>query len=139
MNLTLIAYKRNSENVCRGCEMDRYQSDFQWLCGRQQEIIHKWANLLFDNSQMERGESEYEITLLVDGSDFSDDNTYSETEAELRYLAVEMFKTLEVAEVERKKRVVAHEKAEATKRERKEKLKQYIKLKAEFEPEGELP
>lgn len=65
---TLIAYKEDSTDYCRGCEMDRYGSAHEMYYGSDREVIaDRYAQLLDKNNNLKHGESGYEITLFIDG------------------------------------------------------------------------
>ena len=67
---SLIAYKHNNVDTCRGCVMDRFDSDFELRTTvNETELIEAWATLLKRNRDRERGDASYELTLLVDGAD----------------------------------------------------------------------
>ncbi len=68
MLYTLIAYKSNSSDYCRGCLMASYGSDFELWTGTEVEALaDRWASLLDRNRNRERGEDGFEITLLING------------------------------------------------------------------------
>lgn len=68
MLYTLIAYKENSVDTCRGCVTDAYDSAFEaWTGSEPEELANRWAALRDRNSQRERGEAEFVILLLIDG------------------------------------------------------------------------
>jgi hypothetical protein len=73
MNYTVIGYKPNSEASCRGCVMDRFDSDQVLLLTTDElEFVEKWADLLFKNLIRKHGESEYEIEVLANGENLYD-------------------------------------------------------------------
>lgn len=73
MFITVLAYKSNSSDSCMGCTVARFSSDFQWKTSEDRAEIEKFlAGILFSNKRMERGESEYELTILFDGQDYWD-------------------------------------------------------------------
>lgn len=68
MLYTLVAYKSNSSDYCRGCLMASYGSDFELWTGTELETLaDRWASLLDRNRKMERGEDGFEVTLLING------------------------------------------------------------------------
>jgi hypothetical protein len=73
MNYTIIGYKPDSAETCRGCVMERYDSDHVlFLSTDELDFVEKWAELLFKNLIRQRGECAYEITALVNGENLSD-------------------------------------------------------------------
>jgi hypothetical protein len=70
MNYTLIAYKANSADYCRGCAMERFDSEHVILqTEEREELLNKWSDLLCQNMNRQRGEDTFDITILVNGSD----------------------------------------------------------------------
>jgi hypothetical protein len=68
MLYTLIAYKENSVDTCRGCVMDAYGSAFEAWSGTEAErLAEHWAMLRERNRTMGRGESGYAFLLFIDG------------------------------------------------------------------------
>lgn len=68
MIYTLIAYKENSVDTCRGCVMDTFNSDFAAWSGSDADLLaERWATLHARNEAMERGESGYSFLLFIDG------------------------------------------------------------------------
>ena len=62
---TLIAYKPNSSDRCRGCLMASYSSDFEELTtSNPNEIISRLAEILKRNLQLECNEGGYDPILL---------------------------------------------------------------------------
>lgn len=151
---TFIAYKRNSDDYCRGCHMASYGSDFICLHNlTQAELTKEWAHVIEKNAAMAANEMGYRTTILRgairvvdddcisvanievnDEMQFSDDaiDTYAkeitaiETEAKVQALAV-MTKKHEKEQAEK----LAKEKAQ-TERERLYRLQQYQSLHKEF-------
>lgn len=67
---TLICYKEDSTESCKGCVMERYSSDFQIYHEVSFEAVAlKLANMMLTNKKSERGEAFYEFTLLINGED----------------------------------------------------------------------
>lgn len=67
---SLIAYKSNSVDTCRGCVMDRFDSDFELQTTTEEsELVARWAQLLKRNRDRTRGEGGFDITLLINGAD----------------------------------------------------------------------
>lgn len=68
MLYTLIAYKENSSDYCRGCLMDSYSSDFEaWTGAEAEELAERWAKLRDRNRNMRHGESGFDFLLFIDG------------------------------------------------------------------------
>jgi hypothetical protein len=73
MNYTIIGYKPDSEASCRGCVMETFDSDHVlFLTTDELDFVEKWAELLYKNLIRKHGESEYEITALVNGENLND-------------------------------------------------------------------
>ncbi len=66
---TLIGYKPNSDDFCRGCHMASYSSDLEvWVGDDREELIRRWADLVQRNGKLEHGEEGYTIhSVLVNG------------------------------------------------------------------------
>lgn len=87
MMITILAYKPDSEDYCRGCHMASYSSDFQRKSSENSEEIAEFlAGLMFLNSHFDKNESGYEFTWLFNGWDaeqgWDDDHIREEIEAE---------------------------------------------------------
>lgn len=73
MIITILAYKSDSTDVCRGCTMAHYSSDFKWKSSMDRGEIEEFlAGLMFDNKHLDTGESGYEITFLFNGEEYND-------------------------------------------------------------------
>jgi hypothetical protein len=73
MIITVLAYKSDSVDICCGCVLARYTSDFKWKSSMDRGIIVEFlAGLLFDNKHLDTGESGYEITFLFNGEEYND-------------------------------------------------------------------
>jgi len=73
MTITILAYKSDSVDVCRGCVMAHYSSDFKWKSSMDRGEIEEFlAGLMFDNKHLDTGESEYDITFLFNGEEYND-------------------------------------------------------------------
>jgi hypothetical protein len=65
---TLIGYKPNSDDYCRGCHMAAYSSDLEvWAGDDRAELIRRWAYLVERNGKLEQSEEGYTISVLVNG------------------------------------------------------------------------
>lgn len=64
-NYTLIAYKSDSSDYCRGCHMASYSSDLL-IESRldEEELLQKWSQILCDNEFMLINETGYVITIM---------------------------------------------------------------------------
>jgi hypothetical protein len=75
MNFTLLYYRANADDYCKGCHMSSTDSEFGYLWSDvESEIAEKWGALLFEDADLlERGEHRgldyWDITLLIDGMD----------------------------------------------------------------------
>jgi|SRR5476651_149728 len=73
MNYTIVGYKPDSAETSRGCVIKRYDSDHVlFFTTDELDFVEKWAELLFKNLIRKHGESEYEITALVNGENLND-------------------------------------------------------------------
>lgn len=72
-NFTIICYKPSSVDVCRGCVMSTYESDFILKCGTKDEILETFADVLFKNMNHDHGEDGYETTILENGLPVEDE------------------------------------------------------------------
>lgn len=131
-NLTLIAYKPSGESYCRGCLMDRYNSNHSITIGSPEEIVARWGHLLFENTVMDKQEPEYEITLLINGLDPDSDFYDEDMELGLRSQSRALAAKLTEAETERRLKAEAVVKAATARKENSEKYKRYLALKEEF-------
>jgi hypothetical protein len=71
---TVLAYKEDNVDTCRGCVMDRWGSDFQYGVF---DTIEEAAQFQFDvgkRAQYEKYEREHEFTILVNGRECDDDD-----------------------------------------------------------------
>lgn len=74
MIITILAYKSDSDDYCRGCVMARYSSDFKWKSSMDRGEIEEFlAGLMFDNKHLDTNESGYEITFLFNGEECNDE------------------------------------------------------------------
>jgi hypothetical protein len=74
MIITILAYKSDSDDYCRGCVMARYSSDFQWKSSMDRGEIEEFlAGLMFANKHLDHGEAGYEITFLFNGEECNDE------------------------------------------------------------------
>ena len=73
MIITILAYKAESEDVCRGCRVASYGSDFKWKSSMDRGEIEEFlAGLMFDNKHLDTNEGGYEITFLFNGEEYND-------------------------------------------------------------------
>ena len=72
MVFTLIHYLSNGYDSCRGCEMGRSGSDFEYhIFFSEQEIVDKYAEFLAKEELEEDVFGSHEYILLIDGKDSS--------------------------------------------------------------------
>jgi hypothetical protein len=65
---TLISHKPESADYCMGCLMSSYAGDFEMSHGSSlDELAALAARCSLANLKLERGESGYDLTLLIDG------------------------------------------------------------------------
>jgi regulator of protease activity HflC (stomatin/prohibitin superfamily) len=138
MNYTLVAYKENSVDSCRNCVMERYDSDLQIRYADTQEAIAKqWAEL--EGKKLQRGETDYEYTLLGDGVDI----TWSDERDAIRVLVDAELTAIKTEEERQKQEAAARAQAAAAQaaaraaidKENAERV-QYEKLHAKFGPQN---
>ncbi len=73
MIVTILAYKSDSTDICRGCVMTRYSSDFKFIASMDKKIVTEFlAGMLFDNMHLDTGEDGYKFTWLFNGEESSD-------------------------------------------------------------------
>ncbi|KKN98522.1 hypothetical protein LCGC14_0146330 [marine sediment metagenome] len=63
MYYTLIAYKADSEDVCRGCSMDRFSSDFEIYTNISKDRLVDHIVRL-ETQELSQGEDDWEIFIL---------------------------------------------------------------------------
>lgn len=103
--ITLLAYKSDSVDICRGCVMARYSPDFKYIGSANKELITSFlADILFANKHLDHGESGYEITFLFNGEEFPEEPGF-ETEGMRNELTrkAEVIVTAKLAEEQRVK------------------------------------
>jgi hypothetical protein len=67
---TVLAYREDAVDTCRGCVMDRSSSAFEVKCFQSNdEAIKYWAEKRYADTTSERHLASWELTLLVDGLD----------------------------------------------------------------------
>jgi|SaaInlStandDraft_4_1057021.scaffolds.fasta_scaffold49648_2 hypothetical protein len=115
MNTTLIAYKPNSTDHCKGCLMESYDSDFEI---HHPETLEEAADIQARLETMELGYNEegYEITLLFHDEGLENSDKYDLHE-DLRGLTESRVKKIETERVEAAKK--AQKRAAQKKAERK--------------------
>jgi hypothetical protein len=66
---TLIAYKRDGVDTCRGCVMDSWGADFILETHFSKEsLAERWAGLEWKNKhEHDRREPDYEFDILING------------------------------------------------------------------------
>lgn len=75
--ITVMAYKSDSDDYCRGCHMASYSSDFKWLSNAsKEETIEFIASVL--SYVTDRGECSYEVTVLIDGEEYPEEDSLKE-------------------------------------------------------------
>jgi len=71
---TLIGYREDGVDTCRGCVMERSSSDFFLkVCFTKEEVAAEWARRLFDEESKGREYCSFEYTLLLNGRDDNND------------------------------------------------------------------
>ena len=144
MNYTIIGYKDNGVDTCRGCVMSRWDSALNILTARgPHEASKHIAEFLYRNLTKDRySDGEWEITVMFNGIPHDEigerDTIMSHNPYYRIYRRAEKLATnrheREVADKAAKEAAerVAKEEAERRKREQKE-LETYNRLRAKFE------
>lgn len=71
---TLVGYREDGVDMCRGCVMERSSSDFFLkVCFTAEEVAAEWARRLFDEERNGREYCSFEYTLLLNGRDDNND------------------------------------------------------------------
>lgn len=71
---TLVGYREDGVDTCRGCVMERSSSDFFLkVCFTAEDVAAEWARRLFDEESNGREYCSFEYTLLLDGRDDNND------------------------------------------------------------------
>lgn len=136
---TIIAYKPDSSDYCRGCHMASYSSDLCYAYNLSyDDLLTTLADVLWRNRKLDTGEAGYDdidiwrstdqynyVRLTHDSPDYEQLMCAANGRADVRIAQ-------EAADLERKKQEeVAREKATQAQRERRE----FARLKAKFEPQ----
>lgn len=118
MNITIIAYRPDHTDVCRGCRMGSTESDMQYgVFDNFQEAAEFWAGFIADNEVRDIYEySEYELSFVINGVDWNeggpdedfDYTIYNDMEALARVKADRLI--VEYKEKEQLKKQVAEDK-----------------------------
>jgi hypothetical protein len=70
MIITILAYKPDSIDTCRGCVTARYSADFAWKSSMDRSAMAEFlGGLLWYNMHLDRGEDGYEFTFLFNGEE----------------------------------------------------------------------
>jgi hypothetical protein len=149
--ITVIAYKENSVDTCRGCVMDRYDSDLEMFSSDKPEAVADFvANLQAKDLDHY---SSFNFTYLINGRCFHYDYTYvgenlseeldydifSDQEEIITNIRQDANARTEVIAQQRqevKEREQKAEKAREQAIQKKREREQYEKLKAQFEGEN---
>lgn len=74
-NYSLIVYKPNSSDYCRGCHMASYSSDFgSYFCQTREQVTELAAEFKKRNEFLLINEAGYDFLILKDGRVFLDDD-----------------------------------------------------------------
>lgn len=118
MVVTILAYKSESEDVCRGCVVARYSADFKWIGSADRTLTTSFlADIILANKQLDHGESAYEITFLFNGEEFPEEPGF-ETEGIRQDMTAEATRTAEDKLAELKRTLEAKKKSDAEKQQR---------------------
>lgn len=67
---TLVCYRANGVDTCRGCVMGRSDSDFELrVFTSPEDVAFLWAQKLRENASNGREYCDWDITLLIDGKE----------------------------------------------------------------------
>ncbi len=70
MVITILAYKPDSDDYCRGCHMARYSADFEWKASMDRAMIAEFlSEILFRNKHLDTNETGYDTTFLFNGEE----------------------------------------------------------------------
>jgi|SRR5208282_6860956 len=135
MIITILAYKSESEDYCRGCVMARYTADFQWRASMDRtEVAEFLAGLMFANKHLDHGESGYEFTWLFNGEENSDWELAG-VRSDIEFVAGKRVEQLEADFLRKKaesdKRIADKQKRDTEERER----QQLAQLQAKYAPQ----
>lgn len=79
---TLVGYREDGVDMCRGCVMDRSGSDFfLQVCFTAEDVAAEWARRLVAEESAGREYCSFEYTLLLNGRDRNNDPDAWEDEA----------------------------------------------------------
>jgi hypothetical protein len=144
MIITILAYKSESEDYCRGCVMARYSSDFKWKSSMDRGEIEEFlADIMFANKHLDTGESGYDITFLFNGEECNDvtdiawdmDAIRKELVLEATALYIVKENDFQRKEAESKQRAADKQKRDTEERER----QQLAQLQAKYAPRAMAP
>lgn len=76
MMITILAYKPESVDICMGCQVGSYSSDFQWKSSPDYGVVAEFlAVITFNNMIRNINEDGYLVTVLFDGEPSEDAGT----------------------------------------------------------------
>ncbi|NDV50369.1 hypothetical protein [Salipiger sp. PrR003] len=132
---TVLAYRPNGADYCKGCLMGTSDSDFEFEAFESAEEAARYAGefLFHDQLKTELEVDCYELTFLIDGVEDHERNVEAMAEANMQ----ERLEAHRKAEAERKKEEEAaaeRKREELEKRKHAEELAKFRELKAKFEP-----
>lgn len=157
---TLVGYREDGVDMCRGCVMERSSSDFFLkVCFTAEEVAAEWARRLFDEERNGREYCSFEYTLLLNGRDNNNDpeswkvealcnpetgeGWYEEAREAIRARVAVLFEQLKAEKLaadERAKQAESERQAAAAVRRREEKeateRAEYLRLQAKFSGTG---
>lgn len=71
---TVLVYWPDGVDTCRNCEMGRSSSDFEYkIFELLDDAVKFWAAKIYDSQVSDREYCSWELTLLIDGVDDSED------------------------------------------------------------------
>ena len=145
---TLVAYKPESDDYCKGCHMEHYYAQFDMAISENEEdIIKKWSSCLVTNKELRPNEEPWEMNLLINGrsashspgniepdSDEEDEwiKNFNEEVSRISYKAKEAADQAYTKLVEDRKKAIEEEKIQQQEEEMQQKRKQFERLKAEL-------
>lgn len=134
MMITILAYKPDSDDYCRGCVMARYSSNFQFKSSTEPDAMATFfAELLFAHKHLDHGEAQHEITWLFDGADHWEDPAIDAVQAEITKRATQLAEAQE-QEYQRKKTAAEEkQKRDALAAQERQEQKQLQALKEKYE------
>lgn len=138
---TVVAYRPDSVDTCRGCVLDRSDSAFELkVCHSVEEAAQFFANKCWENETREREFAPWDLTVLVDGLDSEGwwsknaESALPEPDFdEVEHLSIRFLETRRAAEAQRKKQIAEQAALQAARDRQTRQQKREAVEQAEFE------